>query len=171
MVRAGDSVGNGLLAYGKRIIDETKNDDLKSTLTDSWRYEDEGCALRWDPAEYHGYAMQWTNPSSEKTVSVRGGNRLALAAMPLLPTIPYKRQVATVAFGTPGDRTECFTWPLWSIPCCIDVVKSLLVMTSLQDEQPSQYDLKMKGIDSVYRCKRIMTSTYYRNFTPAQRIA
>ena len=171
MVRAGDSAGNGLLAYGKRILDETKEDDLRSALTDSWKYEDQDCALRWDPAEYRGYAMQWANPSSEKTVSVRGGNRLALAAMPLLATIPCRATVGTIAFGKPNQRNECFTWPLWSVPCCLGVVKSLLTLPSLQDEQPSQRDLKSRGVEATYRCERIMTSTYYRNFTPAQRIA
>ena len=171
MVRAGDSTGNGLLAYGNRILDETTKADLHSAMAASWTYEDERCALRWDPAEYHGYAMQWTNPSTERTVSGRGGNRLALAAMSLLPTIPHGAKVATVAFCKTKDRNDYFTWPLWNVPCCVNVVRSLLTLPGLQGEQPSPRDLQALGIGAVYRCDRIMTSTYYRNFTPARRIA
>lgn len=171
MVRAGDSAGNGLLAYGKRILDETEEGDLRSALTDSWTLNDERCALRWDPSEFHGYATQWTNPSAEKTVSTRGGNRLALAAMPMLPTIPCGAKVGTVSFGRPDGKNECLSWPLWCIPCSVDVVKSLLALPGLHDKRPSPPELLARGIAAVYRCERVMTSTYYRNFTPAQRIA
>ncbi len=171
MIRAGDSVGNGLLAYGKQIQDQTTPEDLRSALTESWKYEDEKCALRWDPAEYHGYALQWTNPSKESTVSVRGGNRLALAAMPLLSTIPRNGKVETVAFARPDDQNECMSWPLWNVSCSLDVVRSLLTIARLPVSQPNRIDLHQRGIDAIYRCDRIKTSTYYRNFTPAQRIA
>lgn len=171
MVRSGDSAGNGLLAYGKKIQSETTIDNLRSALTEPWKYEDEGCALRWDPNEHHGYATQWTDPSKEKTVSVRGANRLALAAMPLLPTIPMKTKVGTVAFGTPASRQECISWPLWTFACGIDVVGSLLALSCLQDERPDSAKLYASGVGAVYRSERAMTSKYYRNFTPARRIA
>lgn len=171
MVRTGDSAGNGLLAYGKKIQSETTTDNLRSALTEPWRYEDEGCALRWDPNEHHGYAMQWTDPSKEKTVSVRGANRLALAAMPMLPAIPMQTKVGTVAFGTPTSRQECLSWPLWTFACGIDVAVSLLALSCLQDERPDSAKLYARGVGAVYRCDRAMTSKYYRNFTPAQRIA
>lgn len=171
MVRTGDSAGNGLLAYGKKVQSETTTDNLRSALTGPWRYEDEGCALRWDPNEYHGYATQWTDPSKEKTVSVRGANRLALAAMPMLPTIPMQTKVGTVAFGRPTSRQECLSWPLWTAVCGIDVVVSLLALSCLQDERPDSSKLYARGVGAVYRCDRAMTSKYYRNFTPAQRIA
>lgn len=172
MVRAGDSVGNGFLAYGKRILDETTRDDLCSALTESWKYEDGGCALRWDPSEHHGYAMQWTDPSKENTVSVRGGNRLALAGMPLLTTIPLNAtRVETVAFGRPCDRQNCLSWPIWNVPCCLGVVKSIVAFAAIQDSQPDPLELRARGIEAVYRCGRIKTSTYYRNFTPPERVA
>jgi hypothetical protein len=171
MVRAGDSAGNGLLGYGTRIRDNTTHNDLRKALLEPWRYEDEGCALRWDPAENHGYALQWTNPSKESTVSVRGANRLAIEAMPLLPTIPGRRQVETTAFGLPDGKKECLTWPIWQIPISMSVVQSLLTLQALQCETPRAAGLRERGICAVYRCDRIMTSKYYRNFTPAQRIA
>jgi hypothetical protein len=171
MVRSGDSAGNGLLAYAKRILDEATDDNLESALDDPWKHEDENCALRWDPAEHHGYAYQWTNPSKESTVSVRGGNWLALAAMSLLTTIPDGSEVATIAFGRPDGKRQCLTWPIWIRPISLDVVRSLLTFSVLHQANPKTTDLERLGIGAIYRCDRIMTSTYYRNFTPAQRIA
>lgn len=171
MIRAGDSAGNGLLAYGERIREDTTLDNLRSALIGPWKYEDEGCALRWDPAEHHGYAMQWTDPSKEKTVSVRGANRLALAAMPMLPVVPVQARVGTTAFGKPHGQQESLSWPIWIVACGIDVITSLLALACLQDERPSSSKLSARGIRAVYRCDRVKTSTYYRNFTPAQRVA
>ncbi|MEX0776836.1 MAG: hypothetical protein WD042_14120 [Phycisphaeraceae bacterium] len=171
MVRSGDSAGNGLLAYARRILEETTDDNLESALADSWKHEDENCALRWDPAEHHGYAHQWTNPSKERTVSVRGGNWLALAAMSLLTTISECCEVGTIAFGRPDGKRQCLTWPIWTRPVSLNVVRSLLTLSALHQANPKTTDLERLGIGAIYRCDRIMTSTYYRNFTPAQRIA
>jgi len=168
MVRAGDSAGNGLLAYGKRILDETKASDLRAATTESWTYQDEGCALRWDPEEHHGYALQWTNPSKEHTVSVRGANRLALEAMPLLPTMPNGSRIETTGFGRVEGKREYFTWPIWGVPIGLGTVKSLLALADLQNTKPDYRDFSSRGIISIYRCERVMTSKYYRNFTPAQ---
>ncbi len=171
MVRSGDSAGNGLLAYARRIFEQTTNENLESALADSWKHEDENCALRWDPVEHHGYAHQWINPSKESTVSVRGGNWLALVAMPLLLTIPDGPEVATTAFGRPDGKRQCLTWPIWTRPISLDLVRSLLTLPELHQANPEFTDLDRLGIGAIYRCERIMTSTYYRNFTPAQRIA
>ncbi|MCA9115127.1 MAG: hypothetical protein KDA79_08570 [Planctomycetaceae bacterium] len=171
MVRSGDSAGNGLTAYGQRIRNETTIEDLRRALLEIWCYDDEGCALRWAPAENNAYALQWNNPSGEKATSVRGGNRLALAAMPMLPVVPGKHKAATTGFSRPEGRTECLTWPLWDQPASLPVVQSLLLLEELQQQQPSAKEIQARGITAVYRTDRVMTSTYYRNFTPARRIA
>lgn len=171
MIRSGDAAGNGLLAYGKRIREMTTKDDIRRAIGHRWLSKDESCAMRWDPSENRGYALQWTNPSKESAVSERGANRLALEAMPLLPTLPCKRGVETTAFGLPDGETEAFTWPIWNTYINLDVVRTMLSLSSLQDESPSRIELRELGIGAAYRAKRIMTSTYYRNFSPALRVA
>jgi len=168
MVRTGDYAGNGLLAYGSRICEETTDDNLRDALTTSWTYSDTRCALRWDPHENHSYALQWTDPSKEKTVSVRGANRLAMAAMPLMPTIPLKTGARTTCFGFPDGKTESMTWPLWNRPSRLATVQSILSLGQLQENKPSAIPLAERGVAAVYRCDRMKPNKYYRNFTPAR---
>ena len=91
MVRAGDTAGQGLLAYGKRIIDSTSCGEIQSAITDTWLYQDKQCALRWDPAEDRGYALQWGNPSDDGALSARGAqlSRVSRDAHPSYN--PYER--------------------------------------------------------------------------------
>lgn len=171
MVRAGDNDGQGLLAYATRIRGETTRDNLCEALCDTWRYEDENCALRWDPSERRDHALRWGDPGKEKTRSVRGANRLAIEAMPVLPTMPLGQRVKTTGFEFPDGRTESLTWPIWRVPAGLDVVRSLLTLPDLQKKRPNALALRSRGVAAVYRCDRIKTSKYYSNFTPARRIA
>lgn len=171
MLRSADSGGNGMLAYARTILDETTPDQLHSTLAERWKYADEGSALRWDPLEDRNYAHQWRNPSTEKTLSVRGANRLGLEALAALPTVPVGAHVATVAFGRPDGRNEALTWPVWGPLIPLGIVKSLLTLAALQEETPNRELLAARGIVAVYRSDRYRPSKYYSNFTPAQCIA
>ncbi len=171
MVRAGDSAGQGLLAYGKRIRKETTREDIYEALFATWSHQDDHCALRWDPIESRNYAFRWTDPSKEKTGSVRGANRLALEAMPLLPVVPVGQRVVTIGFGRFYRRTESITWPIWSGYASLDVVRSLMVLGDLQCERPNAEQLQRRGVAAVFRSDRVKTSKYYYNFTPARRIA
>jgi len=171
MVRAGDAAGQGLLAYGKRILEVTTSDEIQSATTEAWRYDDKQCALRWDPAEDRGYAFQWGNPSDDGAQSVRGANCLALAALSLLPTVPFKGRVETTAFGLKAMKKSSFTWPIWGGKLTLNSVRSALSLKCLQEAEPLRTELASRGIVASYRCDRVMTSTYYSNFTPALRIA
>ncbi|MCG8449436.1 MAG: hypothetical protein MI725_07645 [Pirellulales bacterium] len=168
MVRSGDSAGNGLLAYAVRIRKETTEKDLEDAFFSPWVCTDKECALRWDPLENRTYALRWTNPSKEATLSVRGANRMALEALACLPVIPTGQDVQTAGFTTVGRARKAFTWCLWEQPATFDAVCPLL-RTDLVNE--SAISLRRRGVLSVLRCHRIMTSQYYANFTPAQRIA
>ena len=170
MVRTGDSAGQGLLAYGKRILDSTTSTELQSAISDNWQYQDKQCALRWDPEENRGYALQWDDPSGDAALSVRGANFLALAAMHLLPTAPVNGHVETTGFGLKRSKRSTFTWPIWQHALNLDTVRSVLALSNLQLSVPPVTELAHLGIVCVYRCDRIMTSTYYANFTPAQKV-
>jgi CRISPR-associated endonuclease/helicase Cas3 len=170
MVRSGDSTGQGLLAYGKRILETTSAEQLQQTVTGPWMYQDDQCALRWDPAEDRGYALQWRNPSKVGALSMKGANCLALMGLQLFTAVPSNRKTETVAFGFKRPKQSSLTWPLWTHPVSREVLASLLCMADLQKAQPPQAELERCGISGVYRCDRVMTSTYYANFTPARRV-
>jgi hypothetical protein len=91
--------------------------------------------------------------------------------MTLFPTIPDGGEVETVGFGLRQHKQISFTWPIWTIPVSIDTAKSLLGLRLLQRPQPDRTQLLLRGIEAAYRSDRVMTSTYYANFTPAQRVA
>ena len=171
MVRSGDSTGQGLLAYGKRILEKTTAQELQDCAASVWQHQDEQCALRWDPTEDKSYALQWRDPSKVGANSVRGGNCLALLAMTMYPTIPVKGEAATVGFGLREPKQLSFTWPIWDAPLISDIVRSLLSLPLLQRPQPDRLQLEHRGIVAAYRCNRVMTSKYYANFTPSLRVA
>jgi hypothetical protein len=170
MVRAGDAAGQGMTAYGKRIIETIQPKQLQRTLEETWLNSDDQCALRWDPGEDKPYAVQWRNPSKIGALSEKGANCLALFGMVCFSVVPVKGEAQTTGFGLKAAKQSSFTWPIWNRPINLDVVKSLLTWSALQDEQPDRAELTALGIAAAYRCDRIMTSTYYANFTPARRV-
>lgn len=171
MVRAGDAAGQGMTAYGKRIIETIRPEQLQQSIETSWLYNDDQCALRWDPGEDKPYAVQWRNPSKVGALSEKGANCLALFGMTCFPVLPVRGQAETTGFGLKKSKQSSFTWPLWQYPLNLSVVSTLLTLSELQREQPDRLQLASLGVAAVYRCNRIMTSTYYANFTPSQRVA
>lgn len=63
-------------------------------------------------------------------------------------------------------RGVVWTWPIWSAPVGLDVVRSLMTLPELQKDEPNRHALLAMGIAEAYRCQRI-TQGKYRNFTPA----
>lgn len=95
---------------------------------------------------------------------MRGANRLAIEALPLLPTMPTDGRLATTAFQGSGARGTFFTWPIWNVPLGVAVVASLLFRAS---ELTDRSDLRSPlGIVALYTSARITTGKF-RNFTPA----
>jgi len=171
MVRSGDAAGQGLLAYGKRILESTTAEQLQQAVSSQWTHDDDQCALRWDPVEDRGYALQWRNPSKVGAMSTKGGNCLALLGLALFPTAPCAAKAETVGFGLRRPKQLSFSWPIWKYPIDINVARSLLSLSELQEERPNLSALERCGLSAVYRCERIMTSVYYANFTPSRRVA
>jgi hypothetical protein len=168
MVRSGDSGGRGMSAYAAWIIENTTSNHLRQVI-DAMASFDEGTSLRWDPAEHRTRAHQWGDPSKEKVLSRRGLNRLALEALPLFPTVPVREQATTVGFGrVRGLQGEAFSWPIWTNPLPLSVVRSLLALAVLRDPSPSAQLLTAQGIVVVFRSVRFASSKYYSNFAPAQ---
>ena len=149
------------------LVLETKPEHLQTALFQPWQYEDEGPSLRWDPADDRRYALRWNEPSGDPIRTVRGANRLALEALPLLPTMLIGRQLHTTGFRGTGAKSTYWTWPIWSRPVGIDIVRSLVALQELQMQDPDRPRLEALGISEIYRCQRL-TIGKYRNFAQAQ---
>ncbi len=151
----------------KKLIKETKAHHLCRTLFHTWDYSDEKLGLRWDPEEDRRYALRWDNPSGDKIKSMWGANRLAVEALPLLPTAPVGQQRLQTTGFAPDAKPAEFSWPIWSIDLGSEIVGSLLALSEIQKPQPNRSRLHDMGVVEVYRSQRI-TVGKYRNFTRAQ---
>lgn len=171
LVRSGDNQHNGLLSYAVRTIEVCTEEHIQRAVASDWLYRDKKLSFRWDPAEDRGYALQWGDPSDDGALTERGANCLALFGMACFPVIPVRRQAATTGFGLEAFKQSSLTWPIWRHPIRLSVVNSLLTLSTLQREQPDRAELDSLGVAAAHRCDRVMTSTYYANFTPARCIA
>ena len=141
---------------------------LHKALFNTWDYSDVKLGLRWDPEEDRRYALRWGNPSDTSRNPIRtmwGANRLAVEALPLLPTALDGRRLETTGF-TRHDRAVLFTWPIWECTVSREVVRSLLALAEMQEPEPDRTKLRAMGVAEVYRSQRI-TVGKYRNFTHA----
>ncbi len=171
LVRSGDNQHNGLLSYAVRTIELCTEEHIQRAVGSDWLYRDEKLSFRWDPAEDRGYALQWGDPSDDGALTERGANCLALFGMACFPVIPVNGQAETTGFGLKAPRQSSFTWPIWKHPVNLSVVRSLLTVAELQRKQPDRLKLDSLGVAAAYRCNRVMTSTYYANFAPSERVA
>lgn len=173
MVRSGDSVGQGLPAYALKIRHGINAESIERTLFKPWDYADDGSSLRWDPIEDQRHALRWNDPSlaaNKKTgpKTMRGANCLALEALALFPVMPLRQKQATTGFRRNSSRKRQFTWPIWTTPIGLPIIRSLLALNELhKPEKPSRKTLAAMGIIEVYRSTRIPQNQYYSNFTPA----
>ena len=149
----------------KKLVEKTDISDLKIALFGPWIYS-EKLGLRWDPEEDRRYALRWNRPASEPAMSVRGANRLAVEALPILSTTPGRKRLETTGFSQQKNRTF-FTWPLWTSTATVETVRSLLTLGELQEPKPDRSLLAPRGIAEVLRCERI-TEGKFRNFTRSE---
>ena len=152
----------------KQLCDAATSGHLRKALFNTWDYSDVKLGLRWDPEEDRRYALRWGNPSDTSKNPIRtmwGATRLAVEALPLLPTVPDGRRLETTGF-TRRDRAVLFTWPIWECAVSPEVVRSLLALAEMRESEPDRTKLRAMGVVEVYRSQRI-TVGKYRNFTHA----
>ncbi|ODT95411.1 MAG: hypothetical protein ABS82_08200 [Rhodanobacter sp. SCN 67-45] len=161
------------LKFMCNFIEQVQPEHLHKALFATWRYDDpvQNMTLRWDPSDDNRYALRWSDPSGDpdrkSTGSMWGANRLAIEALPLLPTLPTHRQLETTGFHTQGARKTHWTWPIWNASAGVDTVRSLLDMAAVhRSGQPGTQPqgLAARGIVEVYRSRRLTTGKF-RNFT------
>ena len=150
----------------KQLLEKTEAAHLHQALFETWDYADDRLGLRWDPEEDRRHALRWAKPSGEAPRTMWGANRLAVEALPLFPTAPSGRRLATTGFSMLDGRV-LFSWPIWDAPLNLDVVRSLLALSAIQDPEPDRAVLHSMGVRDVYRSQRV-TVGKYRNFTRSQ---
>lgn len=154
------------LKFFRELVSKTDADHLRRTLFLKWDYADEGRGmnLRWDPLDDRRYALRWEDPSGDPVKTMRGANRLAIEAFPLLPTMPTAAGLITTAVQDSGRRGTFFTWPIWSRAISMPVVVTLLGQVgSLKNDTAAR---AARGVSAVYSSARITTGKF-RNFTPS----
>lgn len=104
-------------------------EQLRQAVFVRWERKDATPGFRWDPEEDNRYALRYRDPSSEKTLTVLGANRLAALALALIPAVPVRergevRLHAAVTAWNGGVTNIC--WPTWSSPATLPAVVRLL---------------------------------------------
>lgn len=164
------------LKFFREVVQRTDAGHLRRALFSPWDYADEGRGLnlRWDPLDDRRYALRWEDPSGDPVKTMRGANRLAIEALPLLPTMAVGNDLATTTFTGKGARDTYFTWPIWSAQLTEPIVRSLLgqVGTLCYKDKATEerrrgimQDRLALGVVAVYTSARI-TIGKFRNFTP-----
>lgn len=161
------------------VIEKTARDHLRRTLFHPWDYADalDNQSLHLDPSEDRRHAYQWNQPSGDpdrkKSGGMLGANRLAIEAMPLFTSLPEGDTLRTIGFTGNRSTDPRWTWPIWSAGISLAVVRSLLLLTELQQEalKPAEVAaMRARGVVAAYRTYRIVVGKT-PNFTPARRIA
>lgn len=143
---------------------DTTADQLRAALFAPWAYSDAPPSLRWDPMDDRRHALRWKEPTRDPIRTVRGGNALAIQGLPLFPTQPQGGSLLTTGFRQIRRRGTFLTWPIWERPIGIDVVRSVLALRALQEDNPPREPLRVLGVVEVLRSQRI-TQGKFRNFT------
>ncbi len=151
------------------LAEVTTEEQLQKTLFETWTYPDEKIGLRWDPAEDKRYALAWKNPSQDPTRTQRGANRLAIEALPLLPTSPVGTHLETTGFTGHRSNDTFWTWPIWTPSITLDTGRSLLALRDIQPSSSDSAELRARSIAAVFSSQRITTGKF-RNFTPARAV-
>ena len=151
------------------LAEMTTEEQLQNTLFETWTYPDEKIGLRWDPSEDKRYALAWKTPSQAPPRPQRGANRLAIEALPLLPTFPVGSRLETTGFTGHRSNDTCWAWPIWTSPVSLDTGRSLLALRDIQYNSPDPSQLRARGITAVFRSQRITTGKF-RKFTPAVQV-
>lgn len=130
---------------------------IEEALNGPWKYRDAHHSLGWDPNAQRLHALRGKLPEKDKeNRSVRAAVFLASQALPLFPCFSIGRRLRTTGFHQFEDD-DWFAWPVWSEPISLDSLRSLLA-------HPFSSDLRERGVDVVYRCRRSHTGGSEGNY-------
>ena len=133
-------------------IQEKVRQNIQEALFGLWSYQDDEHSLGWDPNGQRLHALRNKAPADDdKNRSVSGAVFLATQALPLFPCFTVGRSVGRSLYTTGFHREngeDWFSWPIWRDPISLDTLRSLLA-------HPFTADLQRRGIELVYRCRRV----------------
>jgi len=158
------------LDTARQLIGKVSEEAVYRTLFEPWDYRDEGLSMRWDPVEDRRYALLDRDPSGESVRTMWMANLLAYRALALFPAAPVGGRLEVTGWD---PNHEKFTWPLWEAPLVLDVVRCLLQLRELVEEEPNASILRARGIITAYRAARIEVGSGTNkklNFAPAKRV-
>lgn len=154
----------------RKAVPLTAAETLHEALFQPWTRQDPTPAFRWDPAEDVRYALRADDPSSDKSLTQHGANRLAALGFPVLIATPVRRgeRVRLNVVGGHFERGEFrFCWPIWRDPASLAAICALLTHPDLADGSAA---LSHLGVVEVRRASRIGVGKFM-NFTRAEPIA
>ena len=152
---------------GKKAVTPTAAETFHEALFEPWIRHDPTPAFRWDPAEDVRYALRADDPSSEKSTTQHGANRLAALGLAALTATPVQRgrRVRLQVLGGTFERNEfAFYWPIWKEPTSLASIRALL---SHPDLIKGPSELAHLGVAEVRRTLRIGVGKFM-NFTRAE---
>jgi hypothetical protein len=138
----------------KTLMETVNIDQLQRALFGPWTYQDPRLSFRWDPVEDRRYAYGWSDPSGAEVRTEHGANVLAAFALPLFPVIPTARGPVTTGFKLHAFQ-PVWTWPVWSTPLTVDVLRSLLASRWLQQDSVKRVDLRLLGVADVFQTRKV----------------
>lgn len=156
------------------LAEDVRASHIRSSLFERWSYADplKNHSMRWDPNDDKRHAYQWRNPTKaaeRATGCMWGANRLAVEALPLLPTMPSVRGLETTGFNPRSEGGFRWRWPVWEPPISVDTCAALLASQDLHRTWAQRDQLRTRGVVEVFENRRI-TVGKFRNFTPSRAV-
>jgi hypothetical protein len=151
-----------------KLLQRVTEKNIEEALFGPWSYRDERLSMRWDPADARQHAYLWTSPGDETPLTMWGANLLAAEGSSLFPVVPTSSVCPTVGFAR--RRGAYFTWAVWRPRISLDILRSLLTMRFLQDEQIDRRIADAYGIAEVFRSRKIKIgegANFKWSFSPA----
>lgn len=135
----------------------TPAESLREALCGIWQYRDDAHSLGWDPLVQRLHALRHKVPEQDKAGrSVRAAVFLASQALSLFPCFAVGGRLRTRGFHREAGA-DWFAWPVWREPISLDTLRSLLA-------HPLTPELRQRGIEMVYRSRRIRTGGAEGNY-------
>jgi CRISPR-associated endonuclease/helicase Cas3 len=145
----------------KSVLKNAVLEHIVRTLVRPWDYRDAMAnqSLRLDHGDDRRHAYQWhaptEDPARQKSGCMLGANRLAIEAFPLFPCTTTPSGPTAVGFICKSKILTWINWPVWTSPCSLPVISSLLNLAIVHEEEPRISTLSLMGITAVLRSRRL----------------